>query len=238
MQQDNAFYIGIFATILGSYFWLMFLRKRDRYEPEPIKSLLFVLVIGGAASTYFAGQGNAIINGLSDIKFAEMLANNGVISISQVLGLFLPSAFVEEICKYTAAFYLIRHCKEVNEPVDGIIYAVTVGLGFSLFENFLYVGQHGGMIAFPRLLFAVPLHMATAAIWGIYLSRTLAKGQQFSYWAGFPLMLLAVCLHAFWNTSTVMLGGFFYLLSPLVLLFCMKKIDAFIGEMHSYSPFR
>ncbi len=230
--------IGLIATVIGSYFWLMFLRKRDKYEPEPLHALLYVLIIGGAASTFFASIGNAYLNNLSDVKFTEVLAREGGLSISNVLALFLPSAFIEEFCKYTAAYLLIRNNKQVNEPVDGIIYATTVGLGFSLFENLLYAEQFGDMVVFPRLIFAVPLHMATAAIWGMTLSSTLAKNKPLAYSQALPMMLLAVLLHGLWNSSTVFLGGAFYLLSPFVLLFCLKRIDSFIEGMHEHSPFK
>lgn len=235
---DSDLPIGLIATILGSYFWLMFLRKRDKYEPEPMHSLLYVLIIGGAASTFFASLGNGYWNSLSDLKFSEVLASNGDIALSSVLVLFMPSAFIEEICKYTVAFLLIRNNKQANEPVDGIIYAIAVGLGFSLFENILYAEQFGDLIVFPRLIFAVPLHMATAAIWGMYLSRAYMQQKNFVYFNGFPLMILAVILHGLWNSSSVALGGAFYLLAPFVLMICLKRTDAFIEKMHEHSPFK
>lgn len=238
LNTDNELYFGIFATIIGSYFWLLFLRKRDKYEPEPLHAMLYVLVIGGFASTFFASLGNVLVDNISDLKFSHVIANGGSASLSNALGLFIPSAFVEEFFKYSAAFWLIRHNKHVNEPVDGIIYAVTVGLGFSLFENFLYAAQFGGTIVFPRLLFAVPLHMATAAIWGIYFSVTLAKHEKLVYLNGLPYFLLAVALHGVWNTSSVLLGGAFYLLAPFVLNVCLKRIDHVIENMHAYSPFK
>jgi RsiW-degrading membrane proteinase PrsW (M82 family) len=237
-NTDNELYFGIFATIIGSFFWLLFLRKRDKYEPEPLHAMLFVLIIGGLASTFFASLGNVWVDNMSDFKLSHVIANGGSASLSNVLGLFIPSAFIEEFCKYTAAFWLIRKNKQVNEPVDGIIYAVTVGLGFSLFENFLYAAQFGSLIVFPRLLFAVPLHMATAAIWGIYFSTTLAKNEKIVYSNAFPLFLLAVALHSAWNSSSVFLGGAFYLLAPFVLKFSLKRIDRVIENMHEYSPFK
>lgn len=220
------------------FFWLLFLRKRDKYEPEPLHAMLFVLIIGGLASTFFASLGSVWVYNLSDFKLSHVIANGGSASLSNVFGLLILSAFVEEFCKYIAAFWLIRNNKQVNEPVDGIIYAVTVGLGFSLFENFLYAAQFGSLIVFPRLLFAVPLPMATAAIWGIYFSTTLAKNEKIVYSNAFPLFLLAVALHSAWNSSSVFLSGAFYLLAPFVLKFSLKRIDRVIEEMHDYSPFK
>lgn len=235
--QDNSFYIGLIATLVGSFFWLMFVRKRDKHDPEPMHALVYVIIVGGAASTLLALIGNHYLDSVSALKFSQVLANTANLALEDVLSLFMPSALIEELCKYTVAFFIIRDCKHVNEPVDGIIYAITVGLGFSLFENLLYAQQFGGGIVLPRLLFAVPLHMATAAIWGIYFAKALIQNRPFRYFSAFPLMLLAVVLHGFWNASSVFLGGLFYLLAPLVLLYCLKKIDHFIENAHLHSPF-
>ena len=236
MEKET--YIGIFATILGSYFWLMFLRKRDKYEPEPLHALIYVLLIGGGASTFFAGIGNEILNQFSDLKLSAVIGSDYQAGFQELLGLFIPSAFIEEFCKYTAAFFLIRNNKHVNEPVDGIIYAISVGLGFSLFENLLYAAQFGGFIVLPRLLLAVPLHMATAAIWGVYLSQILVKQEKHLYFNTMPYFLGAVAFHALWNTTATWLGGVFYLLAPFVLRYSLKKADSLINNFHEHSPFQ
>ena len=232
------FYFGIFATILGSYFWLIFLRKRDKYEPEPLQALIYVLLIGGGASTFFAGIGNEILNQFSDLKFSSVFVNSYQAEFQDLLSLFIPSAFIEEFCKYTAAFFLIRNNKHVNEPVDGIIYAISVGLGFSLFENLLYSAQYGGWVVLPRLLLAVPLHMATSAIWGIYLSQTLVKQEKHIFLNATPYFLGAVAFHALWNSSAAWLGGMFFLFAPFVLRYSLKKADSLINNFHEHSPFQ
>lgn len=235
---DTDLPIGVIATILGSYFWLMFLRKRDKYEPEPMYALLYVLIIGGAASTLFSSIGNFYWNSVSDLSFNELMLKNGEVALSRILTLLMPSALIEELCKYTVAFLLIRHNKQVDEPVDGIIYAIAVGIGFSLFENIIYAEKFGDLIVFPRLVFAVPLHMATAAIWGMYLSNTYLKDQKLVYLNGFPLMLLAAIFHGLWNASSVALGVGFFLLAPFILLICLKRTDAFIEKMLDQAPFK
>lgn len=236
--METETYVGIFATILGSYFWLVFLRKRDKYEPEPLHALLYVLVIGGGASTFFAGVGNEILNQFSELKLSEVIANPYHRDFQELLVIFIPSAFIEEFCKYTAAFFLIRNNKHVNEPVDGIIYAIAIGLGFSLFENFLYAAQFGGYVVIPRLLFAVPLHMASAAIWGIYLSQTLVKQEKHIYLNAMPYFLGGVAFHGLWNSTATWLGGLFFILAPLVLYFSLKRADLLINNFHDHSPFQ
>lgn len=235
---NSEFYIGFSSTLLGSYFWLSFLKKKDKFEPEPLLSLLFVVTIGGLGSTFFAIFGNQLIDGFNDVKFADVMSGSTHASALGVISLFMFSAFNEGLCKYTAAFLLIRANKQVNEPIDGIIYAVAVGLGFSLFENLIYANQFGSYIIVPRLLLAVPMHMAAAAIWGIYFSQILIKKEKLIFSNGLPLLLIATCLHGLWNSSSILLGSAFFLLAPFVLRFCLKRIDAFLNEFHEHSPFK
>ena len=60
--------------------------------------------------------------------------------------------------------------KELNEPIDGIIYMSCVALGFSLFENFMYALQfHSHALLFIRLFFATPMHLCFSAFMGLSL---------------------------------------------------------------------
>jgi hypothetical protein len=181
--------------------------------------------------------GNQTLDAITKGGFDAVLGENASASALNVFSFFIFSALIEEVCKYSAAYWLIRNHKEVNEPVDGVIYAVAVGLGFSLFENILYLVMHGGTVALFRLFLAVPLHMATAAIWGIYFANTLAQKRPLVYLSALPQVLVAVALHAAWNSSASLLGGFFILLAPFVMRYCLKRVDLVMDQLHAQSPF-
>ena len=44
----------------------------------------------------------------------------------------------EEFFKASATYFTIYKNQEFNEPMDGIVYSVTTGIGFSVVENILY----------------------------------------------------------------------------------------------------
>lgn len=239
MSENNFLEIvfGVAALLAGTYFWFVFMRKRDRLEPEPVRALIHVLLLGGLLSALAALVGNETLDAVTNGGFEAITGEQANASALNVFSFFIFSALIEEICKYSTAYWLIRKHKEVNEPVDGVIYAVAVGLGFSLFENILYLVMHGGTVAFFRLFLAVPLHMATAAIWGIYFANTLAQKRPMVYLSALPQVLVAVALHAAWNSSASLLGGFFILLAPFVLRYCLKRVGLVMDQLHEQSPF-
>ena len=52
---------------------------------------------------------------------------------------FLSAAWSEELLKFIILYFIVLRRNEFNEPMDGIVYGVTVSLGFATFENYDYV---------------------------------------------------------------------------------------------------
>jgi RsiW-degrading membrane proteinase PrsW (M82 family) len=48
-------------------------------------------------------------------------------------------AFIEEIAKFCCAYLAILRSKLVDEPIDPIIYMITIALGFAALENTLFL---------------------------------------------------------------------------------------------------
>ena len=66
----------------------------------------------------------------------------------------------EELFKFLALMFVAFPRKNFNEPFDGIVYSVMIGLGFASFENIMYVFEGGIGVAFMRTFTAVPMHAA------------------------------------------------------------------------------
>ena len=47
--------------------------------------------------------------------------------------------FKEEIAKLVPFLLVIRHFPEFDEPIDGLVYAAVVAVGFASVENLLYL---------------------------------------------------------------------------------------------------
>lgn len=86
---------------------------------------------------------------------------------------FLVAAVPEEAVKLLALWMVVRKNPFFDEHVDGIVYAVCVGLGFAAVENVFYVlGEEENWmgVAVARSLLAVPAHYAFAVLMGYYYS--------------------------------------------------------------------
>ena len=98
--------------------------QQDKYDREP-KKLIIKSFLFGCVSVIPAIVLELIYN---DSLFPNLF-----------LYVFFGVAFVEEGVKY---FFLRKYLfskKEFNEPMDGIVYAVMVSLGFATIENIGYV---------------------------------------------------------------------------------------------------
>ena len=80
-------------------------------------------------------------------------------------------ATVEEVCKFIMLRYYAYRKPEFDEPFDGIVYAVMVGMGFATLENIFYVSQFGMVTGIFRMFFAVPAHATFAILMGYFMGK-------------------------------------------------------------------
>jgi RsiW-degrading membrane proteinase PrsW (M82 family) len=136
---------------------------KDRFEKEPFW-LVFLAFMFGIFSTFPAAIGSAL--------GGKFIVYNGNL-INTALFTFLVVAVSEEFAKFFFLRYILFKRKEFNQPLDGIVYAVMIGMGFAAFENILYVAQGGFAVAMLRMLTAIPAHAVFAVVMGYYVG--LAK---------------------------------------------------------------
>lgn len=136
---------------------------KDRFEKEPIW-MMFMAFGFGVFSIFPAA--------ISSLTAENYIVNDGNF-INTALYAFLVVALSEEFAKFFFLRYILFNRKEFNEPLDGIVYAVMIGMGFASFENLLYVSQGGFSIALMRMITAIPAHAIFAVTMGYYIG--LAK---------------------------------------------------------------
>ena len=135
------------------------LRRLDKYEREPFGRLFAVVVWGGLWANYIC------------LLLYGGLRGAGVTDLENSLGALLVIGPVEELSKLLAlaTSYAIFK-RDLDEPLDGILYMACVALGFSLIENYyyaveLYPGR--GFLFFTRLAICTPVHIAFSACMGL-----------------------------------------------------------------------
>ncbi|MDZ7877251.1 MAG: PrsW family glutamic-type intramembrane protease [Saprospiraceae bacterium] len=153
------------AATLPSMAIAYWIYHQDHHEREPSRMLLWAFVCG-CASTIPAIFFQSFFKHLENPNslFGTAIFAFGVVGLSEELG----------------KYYLLRRFvypqKEFNEPIDGIVYGVMVGLGFATLENVMYVlnaGENGFTTALARAFTAVPAHASFGVLMGAYVG--LAK---------------------------------------------------------------
>lgn len=219
--------------------WLYIIYRNDRFEPEPLRWLLFVGIVGGLLSALPA----ALFNSIAAIGLGFNTHILSGESPAQITPLILFSVFVgfnEEILKAAASIFILKRLKEFNEPVDGLIYSMTVALGFAAFENIEYTIGGGIGVLIVRSFTSVPLHVGLASIWGTGIARAkFYRGGSYIRTV-FPYVIPAALLHTFYNLYQFMNPGnpyailFALIFSLIVIFYASKKLRFFLRE----SPFR
>lgn len=104
------------------------------------------------------------------------------------------AGFVEESAKFIIVLGLFFWRHEFDEPVDGLIYAMAVAMGFTAGEDLLRHSTGAG-VEFARV-FNVPGHAMFSAIWGFGLGLRITTGRWEPVITRFGL---AVFIHGLWD---------------------------------------
>lgn len=152
----------IVPIVMPAIFWAGYHYYKDRHMPEPIGNL--VLCFGLGILSFYLGKLMYMGLDLLGLRFnAFALAESsraGFLAYS-----VLAIGGIEEFAKLLPFLIVALRFKAFDEPVDGIIYAAFIALGFATVENILYLQYADGLEMIGRG-FASPLvHVMFASIW-------------------------------------------------------------------------
>lgn len=155
-----------------------------------------------------------------------------------MLGPVFIAPVVEELVKFRFVKRYAYPLNDWNEPMDGILYAAAVGLGFATLENILYFYQGGlEQLFVMRSVFSMPAHALFCAFYGFALG--LAKLQPDWDSRDFVRKSLysSMFLHAAYNLTAMynILGAFALL---CVVGSMWQKASHTIRKAQEHSPFR
>lgn len=138
---------------LLSYFYL-----KDRYETEPVSTVVRMFVLGALLVFPTMVIQRAFVLGFGDNPF---------------LFSFVYSSFIEEFLKWFLIFFVIYKHSDFNEPYDGIVYAVAVSLGFATVENVFYalLSEPSVSTLLMRALLPVSGHALFGVIMGYHVGK-------------------------------------------------------------------
>ena len=196
------------GVAIGLYIYL-----NDKHEREPIGLLLRAFFFGtiAVAITYVLTQQ---IN-----KFISIDPKN---LTEQAIHAFLIVALVEESSKFLFVRGVLYRNVNFNEPFDGIVYSVMVGMGFATLENIVYVMNEGVGVGIMRMFTAVPAHATFAILMGFYLGKAKFEHKK-GYYAVYALGVATLfhgaydyCLFISWMPG-IWIGTVVALIAAIVL---------------------
>lgn len=175
---------------------IVYIYAKDKHEKEPIR-LLILSFIFGMISVFITLLISWPLDILIPIDEQDLT--------EQAVHAFFLVALVEEFSKFIYVRGILYRDKNFNEPFDGIVYSVMVGMGFATFENIMYVSSGGISVALTRMFTAVPAHATFAVLMGYYLGKAKFEHRR-AYMAIYGL-LSAALFHGlydyFWFISFV-----------------------------------
>lgn len=220
------FILAVLPGVLVSY--IMY--RLDRYEHEPLIPLLLSFVAGALV----------IFPAIQIEKTAFVwIGRPGNLNLAQAVLLgFIFIAANEELWKFLLLRFGAYPRNFFNEPLDGIVYAVLIAMGFATAENIAYADRFGMPTLLLRTLTATPAHLVFAIIQGYYagLAKFSPTGSRRLLWRGW---LLATLLHGLYDLLILQqLFEWMFLLATIMLYMGLYYFYQFIREHQDNSPFR
>jgi len=188
----------------GALFWLAYIDLKDRLKPEPRMRILLAFLLGLGAGV----AALALMRGLGTrgIDLASM--QSVWTRVAYCMAVIGP---VEEGAKFLVFYVFVLRWAECDEPVDGFVYAGTIGCGFATFENLLLLPNLPFMEQLAKGAVVPITHALFSAIWGLALTR---PGRRWTGVVG--ALLLSMALHGLYDA--VLLGLDIKIASSLTIL--------------------
>lgn len=176
---------------------LWYIRRLDRFEPEPWPSV---------ARAFFFGALSAVPIYFVEAYLQRISPFTGF--VGTLFAAFVIAAMTEETGKGFFAYLAVRRRPEFNEVMDGIVYFGVAHMGFAVAENLLYVFVDGDiyqglLTAMLRTTTAVPMHVVVGMIMGYHMGvARFANGWRERSLHLAEGWLLPVLLHGFYNVGS------------------------------------
>lgn len=186
----------IIAALLPACLLIYYINRKDSLQPEPKWQLIKGFLYGMGANLieitpfFLLDFGN--ISGEAPETFFKAIGDA-----------FLEAAIPEELVKLLMLWLLVRKNKYFDEHMDGIVYAVCIGMGFAGMENIWYLFVNiddWASVAIARALISVPGHFFFAVAMGYFYSLAVfgpAESRKFNI---FLMIAVPILIHGIFDS--------------------------------------
>ena len=228
-MESTYFAIAFLGGLIPALFWLWFWLREDKERPEPY--LLIAL---------------AFIGGMMVVPLALPLQKLAIETYSGN-NLVFVWVIIEETLKYAAALLMILWNRAVDEPIDVIIYMITIALGFAALENALFIFNplaigdftNSALTGFFRFVGATLLHVLASGTVGAFVALAFFKSNLHKLVYGSFGLFIAIVLHALFNffimdaSGETILGVFLFVWMGIIVLFLVFEKVKILEDRHN-----
>ncbi len=189
--MNESIYV-IIAALAPAAVLLWYICNKDSRRPEPFKWLMKGILFGVFSVLV------ALVVAIPLISMS--IFEPGTLS-DAVYTSFFGAAIPEEAAKLLMLWLLLRKNPYYDEYLDGIVYAVCIGMGFAGLENIMYLFNNYESwvsVGIIRALISVPAHFFFAVLMGYYFSLAQFGRNSKQYFA-FAL-IVPIIAHGLFDT--------------------------------------
>jgi len=164
----------IAPVALPVLFWAWYHYQKDRQLPEPVSHLLAAFLLG--VGSFWLGRllyHTLDLAGLRQDAFVLADTDRPQLLRYALFGI----GPIEEFAKLVPFLIVVRWFPAFDEPLDGIIYASFIALGFAAVENVTYLPFVTSTEAMARGFAGPVVHIVFASVWGYYVGRACLERQ-------------------------------------------------------------
>jgi len=227
-MESSHFVIAFLGGLIPALFWLWFWLREDRENPEPWRLIAL-----------------AFVGGMMVVPIALPIQKYALDNFSGD-NLIFTWVIIEESLKYAVALLVVLWHKAVDEPIDVIIYMITIALGFAALENALFIFNplvagdiaNSALTGFFRFLGATLLHVLASGTIGAFLALAFYKSNRLKLAFGAVGLFVAIILHALFNffimdaTGETILGVFLFVWMGIIVLFLLFEKVKLLESRH------
>jgi RsiW-degrading membrane proteinase PrsW (M82 family) len=197
VSERSALLLRSVGPILGgAILWLQYFDLKDSLRKEPRRMLVFGFFLGGVAA--------ALATGLYDVLAQFGYAGPGEGPVGQLAYFVGVVGPVEEGAKFAVAWAVLFRTRWFDEPIDGLVYAAAVAIGFASLENALYAIQVNWPTQLARAATTPLTHSVFSVLWGFGSGHALLVEKR-ALWLALPLVAAAAA-HGAYDAAVVTLG--------------------------------
>ncbi|MGO4523747.1 PrsW family glutamic-type intramembrane protease [Microvirga sp. 2MCAF35] len=155
------------------------------------------MTVEAVGTAFSAGILSALTIAVSILTISTLTAQGDAIGLKGVVAIsFLAAALPEEAAKLAVLVTIVYRHEDIRSPLDYILAAGWVGLGFAGLENIFYVfdeltDKDGRWlsVAFARAATAIPSHTISGVLMGCLLARSVDERARKTWWVAAALVV-------------------------------------------------